>query len=203
MNSDEIWLLQLWSGTLGSFIAAIVGGLVALGVVRLTDRQQRKIAAEAREIAAISEFLAQMQVLAMTFQKPDEFAPREQMAAMFSTVVKLHMAGPSVKELADALTGWPGKLIHICVQDIRDKSIGREPITTDVYGLVSSAGGTLFHELRDWHLESKKIRLQRIKAIEEFGLKVSTAYEKVAAHQATMEAEESQPKPATEAVEQA
>lgn len=58
MNSDEIWLLQLWSGAIGSFVAAVLGGLVALVVVRLTNSQQRRLAAEARERAAIADLLA-------------------------------------------------------------------------------------------------------------------------------------------------
>ncbi|QDW30050.1 hypothetical protein FFF93_009950 [Arthrobacter sp. KBS0702] len=58
MNSDEIWLLQLWSGVIGSFVSAVLGGLVALLVVRLTNGQQKRHAAEARQIAAIADLLA-------------------------------------------------------------------------------------------------------------------------------------------------
>ncbi|MDR7083588.1 hypothetical protein J2X01_002883 [Arthrobacter ginsengisoli] len=58
MNSDEIWLLQLWGGVIGSFLAAVVGGLVALMVVRLTNGHQSKLDARGRVIAAIGDFNA-------------------------------------------------------------------------------------------------------------------------------------------------
>lgn len=56
-DGTEIWAV-LWSGAVGSFIAAVLGGLVALAVVRLTNRHQSRLAAESREKAAISELVA-------------------------------------------------------------------------------------------------------------------------------------------------
>jgi hypothetical protein len=50
-------LEQLWSGFIGSVVAAIVGGLVALLVVRLTDRQHALEASKERQIAAISDLV--------------------------------------------------------------------------------------------------------------------------------------------------
>lgn len=49
---------QLWSGCIGSFVAAVVGGLVALMVVRLTNSHQSRLAAKARVVAAIADFCA-------------------------------------------------------------------------------------------------------------------------------------------------
>lgn len=49
---------MLWSGAIGSFTAAVIGGLVALLVVRLTNKNQARLAAEAREKAAIADFVA-------------------------------------------------------------------------------------------------------------------------------------------------
>lgn len=161
--------LQLWSGTIGAFVAALIGGFVALGVVRLTNGQQRKIAAEAREINAISEIVSQLQVLALTYQKPEEFQAREQMAALFAAVVKLHMAGPSVKDLAEALGDWPGYLVDVCGMELllRDNDGPKHPeaLSAEVSNLLSHAGGTTYKELRDWHLDSKEDRLRHLAAI--------------------------------------
>ncbi|GAA3399377.1 hypothetical protein [Pseudarthrobacter polychromogenes] len=55
--APESWA-QLWSGVIGSFVAAIIGGLVALWVVRLTNGQQKQHASDARQIAAIADLLA-------------------------------------------------------------------------------------------------------------------------------------------------
>lgn len=49
---------QLWSGVIGSFVAAVIGGLVALVVVKLSNAHQSKLAAEQREKTAITELSA-------------------------------------------------------------------------------------------------------------------------------------------------
>lgn len=43
MNSDETWLLQLWSGTFGATIGAIAAAAVAILVVTITNRHQSKL----------------------------------------------------------------------------------------------------------------------------------------------------------------
>lgn len=55
---SEPWWLALWGGVIGSFVAAILGGLVALIVVRLTNRHQSRIAATGREHAAAADMTA-------------------------------------------------------------------------------------------------------------------------------------------------
>lgn len=50
MNSDEIWLLQLWSGAIGSFVGAVIGGLVALIVVSLANRHQKRLSEAAMDL---------------------------------------------------------------------------------------------------------------------------------------------------------
>lgn len=47
MNSDEIWLLQLWSGVFGAAIGALAAAAVALLVVNLTNRHQTRLSAKA------------------------------------------------------------------------------------------------------------------------------------------------------------
>jgi hypothetical protein len=53
MNSDEIWLLQLWSGTFGASIGAIAAAGVALLLGwRSNNKHQLRLAALARRQAA-------------------------------------------------------------------------------------------------------------------------------------------------------
>ncbi|WP_285240090.1 hypothetical protein [Pseudarthrobacter sp. MEB009] len=47
MNSDEVWLLQLWSGVFGAAIGALAAAAVALLVVNLTNRHQSRLSAKA------------------------------------------------------------------------------------------------------------------------------------------------------------
>lgn len=54
---DRSEWIQLWSGGVGAFVAALIGGLAALLVVRLTNRQQGLEASKGRQIAAIGELV--------------------------------------------------------------------------------------------------------------------------------------------------
>lgn len=53
MNSDEMWLLQLWSGTFGATIGAVAAAVVAWMVVGRTNRHQSTLAKEALELQAV------------------------------------------------------------------------------------------------------------------------------------------------------
>lgn len=61
---DALWVscstwVAVWNGAIGAFVAAVIGGLVALGVVRLTNRHQSRLAMEQREKAAIADLCAE------------------------------------------------------------------------------------------------------------------------------------------------
>ncbi|MBP2269242.1 hypothetical protein J3A64_004782 [Pseudarthrobacter sp. PvP004] len=53
----ESWA-QLWSGAIGSFVAAVIGGLVALMVVHMANSHNQKLASDARELAALADLIA-------------------------------------------------------------------------------------------------------------------------------------------------
>ncbi|MFF1880192.1 hypothetical protein ACFVVC_01820 [Pseudarthrobacter sp. NPDC058196] len=58
--SDE-WLLQLWSGTVGAALSAVLAAFVAVGVVWWTNKVQRKIASDVKTATAeqVREQMAQ------------------------------------------------------------------------------------------------------------------------------------------------
>ena len=60
--SCDTWT-ELWSGAIGAFVAAIVGGMVALVVVRSTKGHQSELAAQARVVAALADFQAALSEL--------------------------------------------------------------------------------------------------------------------------------------------
>lgn len=43
VNSDEIWLLQLWSGAFGGVISAAAAAVVAVGVLYFSNKHQTKL----------------------------------------------------------------------------------------------------------------------------------------------------------------
>ncbi|MDN4611927.1 hypothetical protein [Arthrobacter burdickii] len=96
---------QLWSGVIGSFIAAIVGGLVALLVVRLTNSHQSKIAAVGRERAAAADLLAATNGILKMYDegkhKVRELVVEAQAAAFRWAMDTTH------KGLAEEIRRWP------------------------------------------------------------------------------------------------
>lgn len=51
MNSDEMWLLGLWSGTFGAAVSAVAAALVAIAVLHFSNKHQTALAKKAREAA--------------------------------------------------------------------------------------------------------------------------------------------------------
>jgi hypothetical protein len=56
------WLV-FWNGAIGALVAAFVGGMVALMVVRLTNSHQSTLAARGRVVAALGDFQAALSEL--------------------------------------------------------------------------------------------------------------------------------------------
>lgn len=106
------WLV-VWNGAIGAAVAAFVGGMVALMVVRLTNSHQSKLAARGRAIAAIADFNAAILAMPRT-----RFDPRE---VVQSLVKQAEAAAHRMimdmddLELAEELALWPLELGSMAV----------------------------------------------------------------------------------------
>ncbi|MBD1593712.1 hypothetical protein HC744_16910 [Arthrobacter sp. S1_S22] len=112
---DALWIscgtwIAIWNGAIGAFVAAVIGGLVALGVVRLTNAQQREQANEGRVIAAIADFVAEAHGLRSVYDAGDDGAVEERYLRMKAAVVRLRMASRSVWHLSQILEEWTYQL---------------------------------------------------------------------------------------------
>jgi hypothetical protein len=120
VNSDEIWLLQLWSGTIGAFVAAVMGGLVALLVVRLTTNHQERLAREQLEAqryetsrraenALIADLIVAAQDMLNALPDRDglELARRRMAAGIVAWKLEA-----SNKDLFTVLPAWPHRLLN-------------------------------------------------------------------------------------------
>lgn len=112
---DALWIscstwIAIWNGAIGAFVAAVIGGLVALGVVRLTNAQQREQASEGRVIAAIADFVAEAHGLRSVYDAGDDAAVEERYLRMKASVVRLRMASQSVWKLSQVLEEWTYQL---------------------------------------------------------------------------------------------
>ena len=149
LGIDTASWAQLWSGVIGSFVASVIGGLVALWVVRLTNGQQRRSAEEARERAAIADFLGVLQALEVSFTREDTFRPRELMAQIGAAQVKLYMASKDVTRLADAVLHWPARLTNVATSYHLAKHRDTE-LPVDVRATMRHTVATALFSMREW-----------------------------------------------------
>lgn len=104
---SETWWQELWGGVIGSFVAAVLGGLVALLVVRLTNRQQQRSAEEARETAAISDFVAIVTGFIYSHPHAEERDISEFRTNAQAAAVRLQLASKRVTPLYKAISNFP------------------------------------------------------------------------------------------------
>lgn len=109
--STESWA-QLWSGVIGSFVAAVIGGLVALAVVHLTTAQSKRQTEEARQIAAIADLVSAAEGLFFSGVETSE-AALEHHLPMRSALIRLQMSGPDAVKLVEAIRLWPHELTSL------------------------------------------------------------------------------------------
>jgi len=118
---DALWIscstwLQLWSGSIGAFVGAILAAGVALLVVFLTNRHQtaisertqaelRREASLNREHAAIAEVIAVLsETIALVFDKPGSV---HLSFGRFSAAIARWQLESEDKELRKELIEWP------------------------------------------------------------------------------------------------
>lgn len=98
----------LWDGAIGSLAAAFIGGLVALGVTWLTNRHQSRLAAEAREKAAIADFLAGADLLLAEYGEGERAIEGfERVMAAASIRWQMELSDP---DMAFEVMSWPHHL---------------------------------------------------------------------------------------------
>lgn len=116
----DVWSL-LWSGVLGSFVAAVVGGLVALFVVRLTNAHQTRLSREAREKAAMAELEASATQFVLEYGRKTDTTPV--MHQMLAAAARWRIESANT-ELGDEIVEWPGFLVLLAVKALDEKKSG-------------------------------------------------------------------------------
>lgn len=106
---------QLWSGFFGSLIAAVVGGVVALLVVRLTNRQARRNAADERLVNAIAEVGALVTSFSM-LNSLENFDPRQEFIALDAAFIKVRLASPDNPELNASIESLPALMTGLAIE---------------------------------------------------------------------------------------
>lgn len=107
---DALWIscgtwIGFWNGAIGAFVAAIIGGLVALTVVRLTNRQQATHAEETRQIAALADLLGANEQFSQTYHSSLDGVSRG-VVPIRSAIARLQMSQGMTRELGTKLSGW-------------------------------------------------------------------------------------------------
>jgi len=150
--------VSLWSGAIGAFVAAVIGGLVALGVVWVTVRQGARQAEQARLITAIADMSAAAES-ALHDYYPDEGNPQvPHLIALRASLIRIGMCRGDTQELMRVLHNWPHLLIQLYMRrgrQLRAKDTEGADATFDQQNFATSV---LTHLLPQWPLASKKYK---------------------------------------------
>ncbi|RAM37348.1 hypothetical protein DBZ45_11095 [Arthrobacter globiformis] len=140
--------LGFWSGAIGAVVAAFVGGLVALMVVRLTNGHQKKLAAQARVLGALADFQAALSEMPRRYADGKESIQR--------LVIQADAASNRITmdiddfPLAEELSLWPLDLGVLAVRAGRLHSDGHAERSHEVWALLRRALGTLIGTTQQW-----------------------------------------------------
>lgn len=124
---DQQDWMQLWSGAIGSFVAAIIGGLVAWMVVKLTHSRQKQLveaqrrdAADDRERRIIGELLvAAHDMLDALWEGADALEKVRQRMSATINVWKIDQGPPG---LLAVLPGWPHWILNAATLSLESPS---------------------------------------------------------------------------------
>ena len=155
----------LWSGALGSLVAAIIGGLVALTVVRMTNGHQSRLATERSEKAALAELEASATRLALEYQDGHESIKRL-LHEMITAAARWRMES-SNRSMTDEVSAWPVFLTSLAREAFQElQDTGDE---TTAHDKLTHAFARLQFFCINWHkYRGRKKRRQMLEILRDF-----------------------------------
>lgn len=173
----DAWI-GLWSGVIGSIVAAGVGALVALMVVTLSNRhqsalaerallesrqqakaqleEQRREAGKAREVAAVADFVAAADKL--HWLRHQAVNTVDILGAMTSALVRLELSQSNTDAVVEALQTWPYRVTKLA--EIAKASQKESPQSAELQRDLSSLVNKVTVGLPMWVHGDEKFRAQ-------------------------------------------
>ncbi|MCD4850097.1 hypothetical protein LN996_04685 [Arthrobacter sp. AK01] len=141
--------VAFWNGAIG----ALVGALVALGVVFFTNALQRRQVRENRELEAVARFVAAMGEAYEELRALDASKPRQLMINLLTATVRLRLASRETALIADALERWPVALENLAANEVT--AAQRDiPLSVNVRLLASDAYAKALALVPAWQSKS-------------------------------------------------
>lgn len=140
--------LEFWSGAIGALVAAFVGGMVALMVVRSTKGHQSELAAEARVVAALADFQAALSELPRRYTDGRE--------AIGQLVIQADAASNRITmdiddfHLAKELSLWPLDLGVLTARAGQLHEVGDAESSHEAWKMLRGALGILIGTTQQW-----------------------------------------------------
>jgi hypothetical protein len=140
--------LGFYGGAAGALVAAFVGGIVALMVVRLTNKHQSNLAADGRVIAALADFQAALSELPRRYTEGDE-AIRKLVMQADAASNRITMDMDDFR-LAEELSLWPLDLGVLAKRAAELHEVGSNEATDYAWRLLRQALGKLIGTTQQW-----------------------------------------------------
>lgn len=154
--------IAFWNGAIGAFVAAILGGLVALLVVRSTNGQQKRLASEGRERAAIAELLAATGAMLKKYRE-GPVAVQDLLLAAEAAAIRWSMES-KYTTLGDEIRVWPYYIGQLAL-DAWDSNQAHGKTDAKTFAAMTEAWSVLSTFGRAWPHLDEKTRLEAVERL--------------------------------------
>lgn len=134
-----------WIALLNGSIGAFIGAVVALFVVGLSNKHQRKIARDAREIEAIAGFVAAVGKAYEVSRTIEPSTKQDLVVVLLASTARLRLASKRTAKIADTVDRWPSAIQNLVTDEqtaeLREIYLGVNVrmLTSEVYQTVLTA----------------------------------------------------------------
>lgn len=137
--------IAFWNGSIGAFMGAVV----ALVVVGLSNKHQRKNAREAREIEAIAGFVAAVGKAYEVSRTIEPSTKQDLVVVLLASTARLRLASKRTAKIADTVDRWPSAIQNLVSNE--QTAEGREVyLGVNVRMLISEVYQTVLTAAPKW-----------------------------------------------------
>lgn len=154
-------------------MAALVGGLVALAVVRLTSRKQSDLARHERDVAALSDFIAVSEAqfwesTRKAGRDEDLTFPNEHFIPHRAALKRLQMSDGWGKQVGDALDNLPHLMQNLAAKEEYAKRVRRNDVAEKANNALNGLSSMAAVSLPEYPSAMKKDRVKLLKTVNEY-----------------------------------
>lgn len=181
---EALWVscgtwIAFWNGAIGAFVAAVLGGVVALMVVRLANAHQTHGLERSLEISAIADFVSTAEGLLWDLRRrhDDEGENGQelgvQLVHMRAASTRFEMARSHGDPVAALLRTWHARLGHLIL--LNDEAVdANHRCARDIRAALAEVIGAIGNHLPNCASRDSKVRASAFSQLQDTDEKLKT-----------------------------